>query len=290
MSKFCTSCGRELRAGQRFCVACGKPVEAPTAGVAPRPVPPVPPIAPPPASPIAPPPASPIAPAPAPPTAPPEPAREPAAAPPLSDAEALASIPTAPPKRRRGFLRIFFMVLGGMVVLLFLLVGLALVVGDEVASDWQLKSGEGQSLFAVAGPIQSTLNLKAAALACEIVDGAKIFHLQLYPSGEGPLLPTGANAGQLKDQPRVRLEIDGAVIQASIYFAGEFAVVANQIANGRPVLTPAVGAALEKGDKLTVRLDLVRDQRGDAPFDAYAVFSLAGGRQSIAAVRRRCGQ
>lgn len=216
--------------------------------------------------------------------------REPAAAAALSDAEALASIPTAPPKRRRGFLRIFFMVLGGIVILLFALVALALLVDDTVSAGWQLKSGQGQSLFAVAGPTQSTLNLKAAAVACEFVDGAKVFHLQLYPSGEGPLLPTGATAGQLKDQPRVRLEIDGAVIQASIYFAGEFAVVANQISNGRPVLTPAVGAALEKGNQLTVRLDLIREQRADVPFDAYAVFDLADGRQSIAAVRRRCGQ
>lgn len=206
--------------------------------------------------------------------------------------ELLAAIPEGPPKRHRhGFLRILFMVLGGFVLLFFFLIVLALVFGDEtVSSSWQLKSGEGQTLFAVAAPTQSTLNLKMAAVACEFVEGAKVFHLQLYPSGEGPLLPTGANTGQLKDQPRVRLEIDGAVIQASIYFAGEFAVVANQVSGGRPVLTPAVGTALEKGQQLTIRLDLIKDQKAEVPFDAYAIFNLADGRQSIAAVRRRCGQ
>lgn len=225
--------------------------------------------------------------------APAEPEPEVAAAEPDASAEELlAAIPEGPPKRRRhGFLRILFMVLGGFVLLFFLLIALALVFGDEtVSTSWQLKNGEGQTLFAVAAPTQSTLNLKMAAVACEFVEGAKIFHLQLYPSGQGPLLPAGANAAQLKDQARVRLEIDGAVIQASIYFAGEFAVVANQVSGGRPVLTPAVGAALEKGQQLTIRLDLIKDQRADVPFDAYAIFNLADGRQSIAAVRRRCGQ
>jgi hypothetical protein len=196
----------------------------------------------------------------------------------------------AVPKRGSRFLRILFMVLGGLVLLFLLLVALALVFGDNVSSSWQLKSGQGQSLFAVAAPTQSTLNLKMAAVACEFVDGAKVFHLQLYPSGEGPLLPTGANPSQLKDQARVRLEIDGSVIQASIYFAGEFAVVANQISGGKPVLTAAVGTALEKGKQLTVRLDLIKEQRADVPFDAYAIFNLADGQASIAAVRRRCGQ
>lgn len=206
--------------------------------------------------------------------------------------ELLAAIPEGPPKRRRhGFLRILSMVLGGLVLLFIFLVALAMVFSDEtVSSGWQLKSGEGQTLFAVAAPTQSTLNLKMAAVACEFVEGAKVFHLQLYPSGQGPLLPAGANAGQLKDQPRVRLEIDGAVIQASIYFAGEFAVVANQVSGARPVLTPAVGTALEKGQQLTIRLDLIKDQKAEGPFDAYAIFNLADGRQSIAAVRRRCGQ
>lgn len=113
-------------------------------------------------------------------------------------------------------------------------------------------------------------------MGCEIVGVVGVFHMQLYPSG-GPLLPDGADRSQLKDQPRVRLEIDGEAIAASIYFAGEFAVVADRISRDRPVLSPGVGAALEKGRELTVRLDLLRDRPASSEFDAMATVKLAEG-------------
>lgn len=280
MSRFCPACGRRLQDGMRFCVGCGKPVTASVMGAVAVP-----------ADPVA------VAPSPAPAAPRVEPAAplpESPAAPqdsPQLPAEAASEIPLPGARKPRRWLKIILIVLGALVAAFVGLIVLALVFGEESSSSWQLKSGQGQSLFAVTAPTRATLNLKMVAVACEIVDGAKVFHLQLYTTG-GPLLPDGTDRSQAKDQPRVRLEIDGAVTQASLYFAGEFAVVANQTTGGRPVLTPAVGAALEKGRELTIRFDLVRDQNPAVPFDAYAVVNLAatGGASSIAAVRRRCGQ
>lgn len=199
--------------------------------------------------------------------------------------------PNPPGSRRSPILRILLIVAGVFVGLLVILMSVGLLFGGSASTGWQLRSGAGEALFAYAVPGAKTLNLKYVVVGCEFVDGAKVFHMQLYPDGVGPLLPAGADRNQLKDEAKVRLEIDGALIPASIHFAGEFAVVADQISDGRPVLTPAVGAALEKGRELTVRFDLLRDRSAGAPFDAYATVALAnGGSQAIGAVRRRCGQ
>jgi hypothetical protein len=158
-------------------------------------------------------------------------------------------------------------------------------VSDEAAgSGWTLKSGEGQSLYAIAVPAKANLNLKAVVLVCEVSEGSHFFNLQLYPSSDGPL--------QMKDEPRVRLEVDGEALAANIYFAGDFAIVANQVSAGHPVLSSAVGGALEKGTELILRFDLVREQSNATPFDASATIALKSpnGASSIAAVRRRCGQ
>lgn len=165
------------------------------------------------------------------------------------------------------------------------------VSGGTAASGWTLKS-EGQSLYAIAVPAKANLNLKAVVLVCEVGEGSHFLSLLLYPSSEGPLLPTGTSREQMKDEPRVRLEVDGEALAANIYFAGEYAVVANQVTAGHPVLSSVVGGALEKGNELVLRFDLVREQSAATPFDASATVALKSpnGASSIAAVRRRCGQ
>lgn len=207
----------------------------------------------------------------------------------------------------RRVLRIVLIVVGVLIAAFVGLVILALIFGDSGGNPsagsqsagsqsggpaWTLTAGEGQNLYAVATPSKATLNLKAVVVACEITSGVRALNLQLYPATQGPLLPDGASRSQIKDEPRIRLEIDGAVLPADIYFAGEFAVVANQVAGGRPVLTPAVAAAMEKGKEMILRFDLLRDQPGATPFDAFAVVALnsTNGAKSIGAVRRRCGQ
>ena len=164
--------------------------------------------------------------------------------------------------------------------------------GSGAGSAWTLKIGEGQSLYAIVAPAKSTLNLKAVVLACEVTDAGNVLNLQLYPSGDGPLLPNGAQRSQLTDEPRMQLEVDDTKLTANIYFAGDFAVIADQVEGGRPTITASIGNALERGSELTLRFSLLRAPSASNPFDAYAVVDLKSteGTKSIAAVRRRCGQ
>lgn len=280
MSRYCTACGVKSDGNDRFCVGCGASLPALSAA---------PPSAA--AIPVA---SQPVAPVPV------APLRLDASQmePPPADAAAAA---TAKSPMRRA-LWILLIVVGALVAAFVGLVILALIFGDsQVKSSegsrpggpaWSLTAGDGQNLYAVATPAAATLNLKAVVVSCEIAGGLRTLNLQLYPTTQGPLLPNGASREQIKDEPRVRLEVDGAVVPADIYFAGEFAVVANQVGGGRPVITPALAAALEKGKEMILRFDLLRDQPGAPPFDAFAVVTLnsANGAASIAAVRRRCGQ
>lgn len=201
-----------------------------------------------------------------------------------------------PPRKRHRWLK-FVLIASGIVVAVFAgLIAIGFLLEDHlnptVGAGWTVKNGEGQTLYAMVAPSSATLNVKAVVLACEIVGGGRGLHFQLYPATPGPLLPNGATREQLKDNPAVRLEIDGAVIPAQLDFAGDFAVVYNQVAGGLPTITPALGNAVERGSSLTLRFDLVRERPGTPPFDAYAVVDLKsnGGASAIAAVRRRCGQ
>ena len=222
----------------------------------------------------------------------PKPASTPVRPPPGEPPPAAA----APAPKKHRVLRVALIVAGVIVAGFAALVVLALLFGNGTNSAsrsgdtaWTLQAGSGQNLYAIAIPAKATLNLKTIVLACEIIDGARVLHLQLYPNSAGPLVPNGASRAQLRDEPHARIEIDGAVFGAKIYFAGEFAVVADQVTGGHPVLTPALGAKIEKGRELTLRLDLLRDQSSATPFDAYAVVAIDGSKP-IATVRRRCGQ
>lgn len=204
--------------------------------------------------------------------------------------------PRKSPRKPHRWLKFILIALGIVIAVFAGLIALGLLLEDNLnptaGAGWTLKNGEGQTLYAVVAPSSATLNVKAVVLACEVVNGGRGLHFQLYPATPGPLLPNGATREQLKDDPSVRLEVDGEISVGQLDFAGDFAVVYNQVAGGLPTITPALGNALERGSKLTLRFDLVRDQAGTQPFDAQAVVDLksANGASSIAAVRRRCGQ
>lgn len=274
MNRFCPSCGRPIESNVRFCTSCGARVDEASPMGAPQPQSP------------------PAFPSPAPaPAAPAQAATQPRTLP-----STPVQPPDKPPRRPYRWLKFVLIALGIVIAAFAGLIALGLLLEDSLnppaGAGWTLKDGEGQSLYAVVAPSSATLNVKAVVLACEVVSGGRGLHFQLYPATPGPLLPNGATREQLKDDPSVRLEIDGEISAAQLDFAGDFAVVYNQVAGGLPTMTPALGNALERGNKLTLRFDLVRDQAGTQPFDAYAVVDLksAKGASSIAAVRRRCGQ
>lgn len=160
------------------------------------------------------------------------------------------------------------------------------------SAGWTLREGEGQTLYAVSAPTSTTVNVTALVLACEVVSGVRTLQLQLYVDGERPLLPVGARREQLKDEPQLRLEIDGVTYPAKLYFAGDFAVIADRTDGALPALSPGLAERLERGARLMLRFDLLTEKMGGSEFDGAAAVELKVGDagKSIAAVRRRCGQ
>lgn len=246
--------------------------------------------------------------------APPVVSPAPPPAPPATTSAPPSSPPVAASRKPHNGLRVGLIALGTIAAALAGLIAVGLLLEDHLnttstsiptatptptqsqtptpEAGWTLKQGEGQTLYAVVAPRSATLNLMAVVLACEVGDGGRALHLQIYPSTPGPFLPNGATREQLKDEPAVQLEIDGAVLPAQLDFAGDFAIVYDRVANGLPTMTPGLASALERGNELTLRFDLVREPAGTQRFDAYAVVALKSpnGAGSIAAVRRSCGQ
>ncbi|OFW99795.1 MAG: hypothetical protein A3D94_13895 [Alphaproteobacteria bacterium RIFCSPHIGHO2_12_FULL_66_14] len=157
---------------------------------------------------------------------------------------------------------------------------------------WTLREGGGRTLYAVSAPTSTTVNVTAIVLACEVTAGERTLQLQLYVDGERPLLPVGARREQLKDDPRLRLEIDGVAYPAKLYFAGDFAVIADRTDGALPALSPGLAERLERGARLMLRFDLLTEKAGGSDFDGAATVELKAGDagKAIAAVRRRCGQ
>lgn len=157
---------------------------------------------------------------------------------------------------------------------------------------WTLREGEGQTLYAVSAPTSTTVNVTALVLACEVVSGVRTLQLQLYVDGERPLLPVGARREQLKDDPQLRLEIDGVAYPAKLFFAGDFAVIADRTDGVLPALSPGLAERFERGARLMLRFDLLTEKAGGSDFDGAATVELKAGDagKAIAAVRRRCRQ
>lgn len=160
------------------------------------------------------------------------------------------------------------------------------------SAGWTLREGEGQTLYAVSAPTSTTVNVSALVLACEVVSGVRTLQLQLYVDGERPLLPVGARREQLKDDPQLRLEIDGVAYPAKLYFAGDFAVIADRTEGALPALSPGLAERFERGARLMLRFDLLTEKVGGSDFDGAATVELKAGDagKAIAAVRRRCRQ
>lgn len=176
----------------------------------------------------------------------------------------------------------------------------AMIVGPALSIDaaaeqagWSLRDGEGASLYALSAPSERSLNLKAVVLACEVIEGRKILQIQLYPDSLGPLLPKGAKREQVRDEPSVELEVDGAVQPpVQLLFGGDYAIVIDQIEGVLPFLSQPIADKVEHGKRLVLRFDLIKDKPGSPQFDAEASVDLQAGDggKAIAAVRRRCGQ
>lgn len=140
---------------------------------------------------------------------------------------------------------------------------------------------------AVTRTLRTNLNVGAVVLACE----RGVLQLQLHPSTDGPILPTGVSREQMKDDPRADLTIDGRTYPVAIAFSDEHAVVSDRQERRLAALSPALLDALEAGRTLRLRLDLVREAaREPASFDGDVRIDLRAGEgaAALAGVRRDC--
>lgn len=161
-------------------------------------------------------------------------------------------------------------------------------IGTAATSGWHLEQGVNEPSYAYIEPAATNLNIDVVALVCEQAGEGRGVQLQIYPSGQGPLLPAGAPAHPVKDAARAEIEVDGRVFAADILFAADRVILADAGRERVPVLSDGLLDALQTGRTLVLRFDLVAEQPGAAAaFDGEAEIDLRnGGAKAVAAVRR----
>jgi hypothetical protein len=160
--------------------------------------------------------------------------------------------------------------------------------GAELVA-WKLEQNSSPARYAVVEPTQTNLDVASVVLACENAHDRNVLQLQLYPTNEGPLLPKGADASQLKADPRAEVEIDGKIFPVSLLFGDDHAVLADGEVGGFAGVSEPLVDAMAKGKTMTLRLDLLAEPPGTkASFDGAAVIELRadGGRAAIGAMRQ----
>src|SRR5215510_9716399 len=93
---------------------------------------------------------------------------------------------------------------------------------------WILEKDVDTPSYAYAEPTRTNLNIDTVVLTCEAGQAATVLQLQLFLKDDGPLLPRGALPSQLKQHPRAEIVLDGHVIPASILFADDHVVLADE--------------------------------------------------------------
>jgi hypothetical protein len=173
----------------------------------------------------------------------------------------------------------------GAVALLVLTAGVASAASEP---GWNLfRQDQASPRDAVTRALRTNVNVGAVVLTCE----RGVVQLQLHPSTDGPLLPSGASPEQMKDDPRADLTIDGRSFPVAIAFSDEHAVVSDSGERRFAALSSGLLDALEAGRTLQLRLDLVREAAGEpASFDGDLRIDLQAGAGSaaLASVRRHC--
>jgi len=166
-------------------------------------------------------------------------------------------------------------------------------VGAAYAANtgWDVEKDVETPSYAVIEPSSSDINVDAIVLSCEQGLGGTGLQLRLYLAGTGPLAPKGV--GVLKDHPSLEFAIDGARHPAHLAFADDYVVVSDRTDGVTPLLSEPLIAALQHGQRMEMRFDLVQEAPGKAPaFDSTVVVELQAGRggAAVAAVRRCAGQ
>jgi hypothetical protein len=149
-------------------------------------------------------------------------------------------------------------------------------LGAELVA-WKLEPKTSPPHYAVVEPTQTNLDVASVVLACETTHERSLLQLQLYLTGEGPLLPKDADASQLKADPRAEVEIDGKIFPLSLLFGDDQAVLADGEVRGFAAVSELLVDAMAGGKTMTLRLDLLAEPPGTkAAFDSTAVINLRG--------------
>jgi hypothetical protein len=171
------------------------------------------------------------------------------------------------------------------------LLGLAFASPSYAELGWTLKKGDNAALFAFTQAFKSNLNIKIIGFACEETNGVKALQLQIYTKGGGQLAPSGVSRGQLKDEPRAQLLVDDQAFPVTLDFAGDYALLTNEVEGVFPMLSDDIVKAVISGKTLSLRFDLRKKPPNKlSAFDSEATVDLAGGASAIAAVRQRCAK
>jgi hypothetical protein len=171
----------------------------------------------------------------------------------------------------------------------WLLAMLAGVGAAPAFAAWKLERDVEPPSYAVIEPERSDLNIDSVVLTCAAAGNATVLQLQIYLSTEGPLSPKGAPQQQLKDNPRAEIAIDGRVFPVGIFFANDYAVLADETEQRFPALSASLLDAMATGSVMVLRFDLLAERAGQpAAFDGEAVIALpaASGGVAVSAVRR----
>src|SRR4029450_8897451 len=140
---------------------------------------------------------------------------------------------------------------------------------------WKLEPNSSPARYAEVEPTQTNLDVASVVLACENAHDRNILQLQLYLTNEGPLLPKGADASQLKLAPRAEVEIDGKIFPVSLLFGDDHAVLADGEVGGFAGVSEPLVDAMRKGRTMTLRLDLLAEPpETKADFEGAAVIHL----------------
>lgn len=176
---------------------------------------------------------------------------------------------------------------------LVVLASVAGAMSDDHIRGWITEPGVEPPSYAITEPTDSTLNVDTVVLLCTETSGRRSLELDLYLTDEGPLLPRGADPKALKQDPRVEIMIDDRVFPAQLLFADDYVVVADSsdAMEGQALQIPSLSSrlldALQRGERMTLRFDLLTKPKGEPDrFDSELAVDLSSGRSAIEDVRR----
>jgi hypothetical protein len=172
---------------------------------------------------------------------------------------------------------------------MWLLAMLAGVGAAPAFAAWKLERDVEPPSYAVIEPESSNLNIDSVVLKCAAAGNATVLQLQIYLSTEGPLSPKGAAPQQLKDDPRAEIAIDGRVFPVGVFFADDYAVLADETEQRFPALSASLLDAMATGSVMVLRFDLLAERAGQpAAFNGEAVIALQANNSgaAVSAVRR----